>query len=138
MADDNGGSGLYTNWNISLRKRYIRLLDTLIYTVENSPIGKRITDVDVKNLTEALIALDASDSDIQELIERYKEQGWLETDEDGNIDFYDPDTFAVLKGIVRGLAIRKIEKGELKPGNPLEKDLEKAALQWKDLEFEED
>lgn len=138
MAEEQRSPGLYQSWNEDLRKRYIVTLDDIIKTLQDTPrFPFIITEVDVKKIVEALIALNETDENIFEKIEELK-QAFLGTDEPFTVqDLYNPVMFSMVKGVVRGMAIRKIEKGELKPGNPLEEEV-KRVKNNPDLVMEDD
>ena len=132
MAEDERKAGLYQEWNEDLRRRYIALLDDIIDILRTTPLTPHtVTNTDINRVLEVLAALDiAEDGKLNEMIQVYAEQGWIATNEYGFPDLHDVRTLRVLKGLARGLAIRKIEKGELKPGNPTEEKLDEIVEEY--------
>ena len=102
MESERGG--LFQKWNEDLRRRYIQILDLVIRTLKEIPYYPfTITTVDVLKLREAAKAMDIDVSDY---------------------DLTDKITFFEIRGLLIKKAVEKVEV-YLRPGNPLEEELEK-------------
>ena len=134
---NNNGVGLYQGWNTDLRQRYLQPLDEIIKILRKIPrFPFIITDLDVNDLLTALTALRKVDEGVMDEI---NESIWQLTGVDNGFDIqslYNPHIFSIVRGSVLGIAIKKVEKGELKPGNPVEEVIDNIPQEWKDLNWD--
>ena len=102
----------WVQWNEDLRKRYIRILDSVINTLMDVPkFPPYITEMDVLKLREAAHAMGY---DVEDL------------------DLSDSGVFYDVRGELVRMAIEKVEE-QLRPSNTLEDMLDNIPQEWKDL-----
>lgn len=111
MNDAPRGSA-WVQWNEDLRKRYIRILDSVINTLMDVPkFPPHITEMDVLKLREAAHAMG------------YDVEG---------LNLEDSKVFYDVRGELVRMAIEKVEE-QLRPGNPVEEVIENIPHEWRDL-----
>lgn len=119
MDENKNTSGVFANWHDKILNPYMDIFRIEFEKLKTLPSSEwLITDGDIDDLIELAAIFDV------ELPENLDE-------------LYNLQVYKYYLGLIKKNA-KKMVLEDLRPGNPLEMDLEKAVQQYKDLDFEDE